>query len=300
MVQPPVVISNLIGGLGNQMFQHACGRALAHRLGRPLKVSLDMFAGYRLHQGFELQRVFGVTTEPVDAASLRPVLGWRAHPLARRLLEKLPAPVAALAGATVERPGEDLSALAARAPVSHCYLQGYWQSERYFAAQAALVRDDFRFREPARDENARIAASMAEGTAVSIHVRRGDYVSNAKNASIYAACDLGYYERAIAHVLARAPDARLYVFSDDPSWVREALLPRHPAMTLVSHNRGRDSYNDMRLMSMCRHHVIANSSFSWWGAWLNPDPAKIVVAPQGWYADGRDDSGLVPEAWVRL
>ena len=96
------------------------------------------------------------------------------------------------------------------------------------------------------------------------------------------------------------PKFRLFAFSDDPAWVVTTLKSRYPEMVVVDHNPGDQSHNDMLLMSLCDHHIIANSSFSWWGAWLNPDTNKIVVAPRKWFANGPDNADLTPESWVRL
>ncbi len=135
---------------------------------------------------------------------------------------------------------------------------------------------------------------------VSIHIRRGDYVTNTSANDFHGLCSLEYYSAGIEYVLSRVPDATLDVFSDDIEWAR--LNIRIPAPTIfIDHNQGRSSWEDMRLMSRCQHHIIANSSFSWWGAWLNPSPDKIVIAPSKWFADSSiltDD--IVPSTWIRI
>ncbi len=180
------------------------------------------------------------------------------------------------------------------------YLQGYWQSERYFAGHAERIRSDFAFRHDMSGANLDVAHAIGQRTAISVHVRRGDYISNAKTLAVHGTCSPDYYHAAIDTLLQRCPGARLFAFSDDPQWVSQMLLPRYPDLVLVDHNKGLDSYNDMRLMSMCRHHIIANSSFSWWGAWLNPIQDKMVIAPSRWFANGTDTQDLIPEGWERM
>ena len=298
-----MIITNLIGGLGNQMFQYACGRALALDLGQLLACSVDQFEGYTPHQGLQLDRVFRVGLVQADARQLVRLLGhWRARVPVRRVLTKLARPWLSGHRFVSEPPGGFAPDLRTRC-ADGAYLHGYWQSERYFESQEAAIRDDFTWHEPLAGRNAALAqAIQAAPCAVSVHVRRGDYVSQAKNIAIYAACSPDYYLAALNRLsaLALAAGLQVFAFSDDPPWVAEWLAPHCPNLTLVDHNRGSDSHLDMRLMSLCRHHVIANSSFSWWGAWLDARRDKRVIAPLRWYADGRDAGSLVPACWDRL
>ena len=180
------------------------------------------------------------------------------------------------------------------------YLHGYWQSERYFAHQASAVRQAYTWRGPLEAMNAHVAQQILKAQdSISVHVRRGDYVKSKKNQEIYAACTVAYYESAIERLRAGSK-GQVFAFSDDPDWVMQTLAPRVGNLTLVDHNRGEHSHFDMRLMSMCRHHVIANSSFSWWAAWLDDRPGAQVIAPSRWYANGTDDSDLLPARWQRL
>jgi hypothetical protein len=295
-----MIISNLVGGLGNQMFQYACARSLSLELDLPLKFSIDTFFAYNAHNGFELARVFSLELEIASDEDLRDLIGWgRSLPLARRALVKRP--LSWLAGSRFlgEPHFKYWPTLRARAHQGG-YLQGYWQSERYFKCNAAQIRADFTFRDELRGANLHIAHSIGQHTAISVHVRRGDYVSDSKTFATHGTCSPLYYHKAIDTLLQVCPGAKLVAFSDDPYWVSQVLRPRYPGMILVDHNKGTESYNDMRLMSMCRHHVIANSSFSWWGAWLNPNPDKIVIAPARWFADGRDSDDVIPEGWERM
>lgn len=295
-----MIICNLVGGLGNQMFQYACARALSLNLNAPLKFTTDTFDTYNSHNGFELESVFGLRLEIASRQDLARLVGWwRSLPVVRRALAK--SPYSWLAGRRFLGEPHFMywPALLERARQGG-YLQGYWQSERYFSEHAERIRTDFSFKEDLKGANLQIAHAILQGSAISIHIRRGDYVSNPKTLSVHGICHPDYYHAAIETLLQRCPGARLFAFSDDPQWVSQVLSPRYPGLVLVNQNKGKESYNDMRLMSMCHHHIIANSSFSWWGAWLNPKPEKIVFAPNRWFVNGRDTSDLIPAGWERM
>lgn len=285
-----MIVSRLIGGLGNQMFQYAAGRALALRRGVPFRVDRRGFASYKTHAfGLDCFRA-DVKDAPADQLP-----GAAAESRINRLLRPF------LRGPVRVHPEKaftfDPQVLALP---DNTYLDGYWQSEQYFNDQAAAIREDFTVRHPPSAENQRWLERIAASNAVSLHVRRGDYVTNPSANAVHGTCDLDYYRRAVDHLRnASGADPAIFVFSDDPDWVAANLqLPFD--MHLVRNNDAATNYEDLRLMSACRHHVIANSSFSWWGAWLDPAPDKIVVAPKRWFrSDEMDDTDLIPAAWVR-
>lgn len=293
-----MITSHIIGGLGNQMFQYAAGRSLALRNGCELQLDTSDFAAYTLHQGFELDTVFGIDLHRLDKKSSDKLLGWRKHRFLNKLFDQL-------------KVIESLNLTIAREPSFNywprwkylqapAYLLGYWQSERYFSEFEHEIRHDFRFHQDLDSESNRIAVALANTTSVSLHVRRGDYASNPKTTALHGLCSPVYYSKAIEYLAHRINDLHLFIFSDDIPWVKANLPIEGHDHTYVSHNKGSDSWRDMQLMSLCQHHIIANSSFSWWGAWLNPSPNKIVVAPAKWFAKDIDTSDLIPEPWIRL
>jgi hypothetical protein len=181
-----------------------------------------------------------------------------------------------------------------------CYLDGYWQSERYFSDIAGVLRRDFTARAPLNRQNEALAAGIDVVNAVSLHVRRGDYVDDPTTNRFHGICSPDYYERALAFIIARAGMPELFVFSDDQQWARANLRFSVP-MTFIDANPPDRGHLDMYLMARCRHNIIANSSFSWWGAWLNPSSEKIIVAPQRWFSNsGHDTRDLIPPSWARL
>jgi hypothetical protein len=292
-----LIISHIIGGLGNQMFQYAAGRALSLRKNTELRLDISGFASYGLHQGFELKRVFTCPAVIASDSDINRVLGWQSKPIIRRLMTRQRFAKFRRDAFAVEPhfyywpKMDDLK--------TDCYLSGYWQSEKYFADVAAQIRIDFAFRKLMNLRNADFAEKIQQGNAISLHVRRGDYANNPKTTAAHGLCSLEYYKSAIQYVINKVDQPCFYIFSDDPTWVRENIKIDFPSH-YVDHNKGEESYNDMRLMSMCKHHIIANSSFSWWGAWLNPSPDKIVIAPQKWFAKETNTRDLIPQDWIRL
>lgn len=287
-----MIIVRMIGGLGNQMFQYAAGRSLALKTGLPLGFDLSHYRREREH-GYALG-AFKLAGAPVDDAALPASPRERPLAYALSLLTGRSRRLQRERGA-----GFDSEIAAISGPA---WIEGYFQSERYFADHAAAIRADLTPHSPPDAENARwLAEIREEPRAVSLHVRRGDYVSNPKFAARHGSCTPAYYERALAHVTERmGVEPVIYAFSDDPEWVRENL--RLPAQIRIpGHNDASRNFEDLRLMSACRHHILANSSFSWWGAWLNPNPEKIVAAPARWYADPSfTNPDIWAEGWTRI
>lgn len=280
-----MILVRLSDGMGNQMFQYALGRALSLRRGAALKLDLSAYQRdrkrvyslglFRIAEDFmTMDDARQVISAPLDAA--RP---WWNQPV-------------------VMAPGFPYDPLIWQTP-SSCYLVGYWQSERYFADFADQIRADFTPKAPLTGLNLILSREMAACESVSLHVRRGDYVSEARVAQLHGVCSLDYYRRATDHIAERVDRPVFYVFSDDPDWTRTNLRLDFPTH-FITHNNALP-VEDLRLMSCCRHHIIANSSFSWWGAWLGHNPARQVCAPRCWFAGyDHDTRDLIPPGWTRL
>lgn len=298
------VITRLIGGLGNQLFQYAVGRAVAARTGATSLMDASGFANYDLRRyeldGFNIRSQLASDAQLASvgvAAGQTPSLFER---LKRRFIPHAAAalplqePVLREASFTYDARVEQV-----RAPV---YLDGYWQSERYFAHMRNELLQELTLKRDWDAANQEMHARIKDAGpgAVSLHVRRGDYVTNAHTASYHGVCSLDYYRAGVAYIAERVAAPHFFLFSDDPEWVRENLQTGFPT-TIVDVNSADHGIYDMMLMKSCSHHVIANSSFSWWGAWLNPSPEKIVIAPQQWFKEADKDTGdLIPSNWVRL
>lgn len=280
-----MIWTRLHGGMGNQLFQYAAGRALAARLGADLAIDERALA---VKGNRPCRRHFawaGRTDAPMPPAKQEGLLRYGLWRLAGR------------------RPRFRRERGLGYNPAfetwgNGTYLHGYWQSQRYFAAIADTLRRELEIVTPPDPQNAEMAARIAATpTAVSLHVRRGDYLAFAA----HKVCSEAYYNAALAHIVEQAEiSPTVFVFSDDPDWAKTNLdLPYEKVV--IDFNGPESDYEDLRLMSLCRHNVIANSSFSWWAAWLNRNPGKIVAGPVEWFGDPKlSNPDILPEGWLRV
>ncbi|NHC12722.1 alpha-1,2-fucosyltransferase [Motilibacter deserti] len=283
-----MIVTRLMGGLGNQMFQYAAGLRLAHRRGVPLRIDTSWFdsaegRGSATPRTYALD-CFAVTSPRWRLARLRHTRwGRRAGLLPPVLREKS----FAFDPGVLDAP-------------DGVVLEGYWQSEDYFADAAQIVRRELTFCTPPSSRTRELLEEVRSRESVSLHVRRGDYVTSRATNDFHGTCSPDYYAAAVARVASAVPDPHYYVFSDDPQWCKDNLVLDAPT-TYVDHNPPERGAEDLRLMAACRHHVLANSSFSWWGAWLEDDASHVVVAPRTWFRDPSIDTGdLVPARWERV
>ena len=275
------------------------GRSLARQLGTQLILDTSHYAP----EFFYASQTF--RQYALDSFRISPrILGPRAQYCIRQLRRRwlMPARIVAQMGGIIrievdKERGFDETLRHKRI---NLYLDGYWQSERYFADIRESLLDELSMREPASPDTGQMLARINEELSVCVHVRRGDYFSTSHGKNTYAACGLDYYKSAIAYIGERVANAKFYLFSDDPSWIQDNFQPAKN-MVVVSGAGARRDLEDFRLMMNCRHFIIANSSFSWWAAWLGKQNGKIVVAPKQWYSDPKfTDKDLVPDLWVRL
>ncbi|WP_157814421.1 alpha-1,2-fucosyltransferase [Rhizobium sullae] len=286
-----VVITHIVGGLGNQMFQYAVGRSLSVSTGQTLKLDLASMKKYTRRE-FSLQQ-FNIHAElarPHETPVTRS-RGFlrRAFQLIQRqspcqhITEK-----AHTFDPTVMSLGGSL------------YFDGYWQSEKYFASIANTIRSDFSLAAPLSSGREAILSHIRTTNAVSVHVRRGDYVTNPSANATHGTIEPGWYEAAMQRMAERTDDPSFFVFSDDPAWAQQNLKSSWKMTFVEPQQDGRDG-EDMHLMAACRNHITANSTFSWWGAWLNANPAKHVIAPLHWFRSPlHDDKDLIPATWERV
>lgn len=287
----------LSGGLGNQMFQYAAAKALAVRLNTPL--AIDLYALNRKSKTVT-PRSFELDIFSIDVPIKNTLQGEfliKALPFVqshRQLFQKLG--LFTDTYAILYQPAfETLK--------GNITLSGYFQNEKYFWNIADELREDFIFKYPLKDRNKAIANEIISGESVSIHIRRGDYVSNKSSVNNFVTCDNSYYDQAITLIKKRIKKPTFYVFSDDIDWVKNNLDFTDSSVRYIDWNKGKNSYMDMQLMSLCKHNIIANSSFSWWGAWLNNNPDKTVIAPAQWFRDEKKNMLLddfLPKGWIKL
>jgi hypothetical protein len=290
-----LITVHIMGGLGNQMFQYAAARSLAHRLRTGLRLDVSEYFRAQPSTGASADHPRALDLVHFDLAEHDAVHGWRALPLRAifTLAERIPPRIAQGLFGVYRDPGSDCHSLAnARSGV---YLHGYFQSERYFANAAAVIRQEFRLRDrglAAHVEGNVRAMRRNDRPLVSIHVRRGDYLLVNPGGRLLVPIE------KIQHAMARFDGADFLVFSDDLAWCRERL-----AGPSVRYSPFDTAIEDFMAMSLCDHNIIANSTFSWWAAWLNENPRKQVLAPANWGApadDEEDRPGRTPLGWLKI
>ena len=285
-----VITVRLTGGLGNQMFEYATGRAMALRTGGELRLDPTPIAYPGRHETPRSVAVdaFNISGRiaPATRSPLRRLIAY--SPVATRLRDLLPGRVIA-----DRRPlTVDQRIRAAHGPAT---LSGYWQREEYFADMADVIRADFTLASPPSSSWTALAEAMAGSGSVGVHVRRGDYVTNAR-ANAHHGLAGAAYVRAAWEMLPLSGSERTFVFSDDPDWCRDNL-GFLPDPTFVE---GFADYEELVLLSCCHHKIIANSSFSWWAAWLGEPGGGTVVAPRSWLQNAAVGApSPAPDRWLR-
>ncbi len=293
-----MVIVQLIGGLGNQLFQYAFGRRLALLKKTNLKLDHSSFdKSYKLRKyslsHFDIEENFVSPEETKKyknffSRSFAKVNQMNRNKLALYYSRKYVKEQSFLFDANILKVSSDV------------YVEGLWQTEKYFKEIEFELRKELVFKTAPSEPNKRMADEIMNTTSVSLHVRRADYVTDVKSNQVHGACGLDYYKKAIAFIAERFENPNFYVFSDDMNWTRSNLLLDFPTK-YVDYNNADTDYEDLRLMSLCKHNIIANSTFSWWGAWLNANSKKIVIAPEKWFNDSSKTSvDLIPEKWHKI
>jgi len=285
-----MIYSRIRGGLGNQLFQYCVARSLADNLGTSLGLDVRDFnqnspylmglknfnirANFNPH-GMIRHKNNGYFRYLIDAVNGKQKIVYKEpHLNFDKNILFLP---------------------------DNSYLKGYWQTEKYFIKNKVNILNDLKIISPQNEKNKSISSKIANYTSVSLHIRRGDYISNIAYNSTHGTCSLTYYKNAINYLIKKiGENFKVFAFSDDPEWVSSNLkLPVD--IYFVKNNSSEYNYEDLRLMSECDHNIIANSSFSWWGAWLNTNHNKIIITPSKWYADkSTKNDDITPSNWIKI
>ena len=297
-----MIISSLEGGLGNQMFQYACAKAVSLKYNQQLKLLYSHSSGQSFHNGFELKRVFNISSEMANKNDLIEVVGrFYVYKNFRKIIKKFKLPFFQKNEYLFEKKFKYDSEIFSSV-YGNLLIEGYWQSEKYFNDFREAVLNDFKFDEnKLSNKNVDLVKKINKVESVSIHVRRGDYLTNTKAKATHGVCSEKYYFDAIDKVLEKIPNAVFFAFSDEPKWVEQILKKKYKNIIVVDNNFAENSHYDMYLMTKCKHNIIANSSFSWWGAWLNLNSNKIIICPKKWFVDDYIDvNDLLPDNWLKV
>ena len=285
-----MIIVRIIGGLGNQMFQYALYKSLEQK-GKEVKIDISGFLNYGLHNGYELPNIFKISENIATQQEIE-LLSDHKSDLFNKMRRKI------TGRKRTHNIQEDFKFIPEVFELDHVYLDGYWQSQKYFIDEETTIRNSYKFNNHLDSRNMEIVSKMKQVNSVSIHVRRGDYITDPEANKVHGGITtLEYYKKSIKLIKERLDNPIFFVFSDDIEWVRQNMGLTNSYF--IDWNNGRDSYKDMQLMSYCKHNIIANSSFSWWGAWLNQNESKIVIAPSKWF-NTIDVKDVIPDHWIRV
>lgn len=299
-------IVKIWGGLGNQMFQYAFFQALKNK-NYPIKLDVKAFKTYTLHQGYELTDLFSIpddefcSTDEINALKdINPHFFFRIS--FGKLIFSDPNRFVKdthLIEINYSKYEQDYLKR------ENTYLDGYWQSEKYFSDIESQIRGIYKWKN-VNKKNLATANVMLSENSVAIHIRRFDRPKNLKEIYmqfklllVWRVCSKKYYLQALKYLSKTLVNPKYYIFTDNLSWVKKNI-PLRDDCVVVDWNRNKDSHYDMFLMTQCKHNIISMSSFSWWGAWLNQNPNKIVIAPKKWALRYTKDIDLIPLEWKRL
>lgn len=294
-----MIVAKLISGLGNQLFQYALGRRISLLRNTPLKLDLSFYDTQTL-RGFKLSH-YAVDIEIATQAEIQAVT-YTDHGVTSKIYRKLQRFIPHHKRATFkERQWWVYEPNIWKIP-STVYMDGYWQHYKYFESFQEQMRQDLTL----KMEYTSIIGTLAyqigsNNSSVSLHIRRGDYITDKNANKLMGVLPLEYYRKAVAEVVKSVVNPIFYVFSDDLGWVEACLQLPYP-MVFVDIDNGKYDFLELELMSRCKHNIIANSSFSWWGAYLNSNPNKVVVAPAQWCvpSDVNQRIKLQHPSWIKL
>jgi hypothetical protein len=283
-----MIIIRLKGGLGNQLFQYSAGRQLSIKQNVPLKFDfsfLDAEPTNYTKRYLELDK-FNINIETASEKEIKIIRRqrWRNIFVPTWIKER-------------ETDCYDKFSRAGK----NCYLDGYFQSEKYFINISEQIRNELIFRDSLLNEDWAEKKYIKFSNSVSLHFRRSDYVSNLNANQVHGVCSMDYYQKAIRMIVEKVENPQFFIFSDDIQWVMQNFKTDYPSVFVEK--KDENLHSDFQLMSLCKHNIIANSSYSWWAAWLNKNENKIVIAPEKWYANKKKQSkigNLLPEKWLKL
>lgn len=285
----------LQGGLGNQMFQYAFFLAIKEQY--PNAICCSSLISGKDHNGYELKRLFNIKcTQSIILLYIAKLFRRLIYKKQHNVINLLNHFNVALIKDSI--PSHYMPNLFASSNKFYTFFLGYWQTEKYFKNIENKIRLAFRFNENMLSEKSKITAKeIKNSNSVSIHVRRGDYLYSQYQSLYGNICTISYYHKAIQLIQQKYKRTLFFVFSDDIEWVKKNL--KIDNAKYIDFNNNYDSWQDMYLMSLCKHNITANSSFSWWGAWLNPNINKTVICPSR-FINSLEKSDIVPNSWIKI
>lgn len=287
-----MILIKIKGGLGNQMFQYALGINLSRIHKTPLKLDItsyenDPLRDYTLKY-FNIENNLASQKE-IDYFEKYKKFFWSLlNKFDHRYVEQKKG------NHLYFHFNSDILRIS-----DNTYLDGYWQSEKYFYNAKDIIKKQFTLKKEFSDFNSFLAEDIKNKNSVSLHFRRKDYINDKNTLKVHGICSFDYYTKAIRKIVEKVNNPYFFIFSDDPDWVKKNFNIKYQ-FRVISGDDYRD-YQELALMSLCKHHIIANSSFSWWGAWLSSNERKIIIAPEKWLADPQYNmNDIIPDSWIKI
>ncbi|MCC6582760.1 MAG: alpha-1,2-fucosyltransferase [Chitinophagales bacterium] len=290
----------LNGGLGNQMFQYATGRALSVVNNTNLLLDLISLQSKLQSKQLATYRKFELDIFTTDAVINKPVFTHKyLYPFAKANFYFNIA-ISKIKYNYFKEKSFEFDAALLKQP-DNTYLDGHFQTEKYFKNIENLIRNELKFKDKLSGKNLHFKNKIESCNAVSLHIRRGDYLLNKKNLNKHGVTSLNYYYKAVSFIASKIDAPVFFVFTDDLKWTKENFNIDFPFEIVDENTAPETSHLDMHLMSLCSHNIICNSTFSWWAAWLNDNQDKIVIAPSKWFEDSSINSkDIYPSEWIKL
>jgi len=298
-----MIIVRLMGGLGNQMFQYAFGRAMSLKMKNKLAFDISLLEKGKERSDFTYRKLglnkFKIDLEIIEHETVDRILKLELsfRDKLRRKILNFTGTKHSMKNLIVEESlkySKDYTFIP-----QNCVLQGYWQSENYFLKDQKTIRNDFSLQHILENFDKNIIHQIQESCSVGIHIRRGDYIFNPDFNKIYDVCDYTYYQKAIKKIQSLLESPKFFVFSDEIEWVNKNM--KFPQGTVFVSKPDNLPIEDLALFSICKHAILANSTFSWWGAWLNENSEKKIIAPQVWTKSSTmNDIEIVPKRWITI
>ncbi|TYB31176.1 MAG: alpha-1,2-fucosyltransferase [Candidatus Mcinerneyibacterium aminivorans] len=287
-----MIIVKLKGGLGNQMFQYATGKAVSILNNTELKLDKKWYSRNKKQDTYRKYSLNIFNLNP-EFATQYDIVRIKTKDIFYNLGSFLFLKKGKRFYLKERKDTFEKTILNRK----EAYLDGYWQSYKYFSGIKDSLHKDFKMNIKLTDENRDLKNEIENSESVAVHVRRGDYISNEHIRKIFNVCDLNYYRKAMSYVSNNKLDPIFYIFSNDIKWTKKKFNNEYNLKFV----EGNDAKVDFYLMKKCKNNIIANSSFSWWPAYLNRNKKKIVVAPKTWFkSENRSSENRVPENWIRL
>jgi hypothetical protein len=298
-------IINIKGGLGNQMFQYAFYLSNLNSNDK-VKVDISSYDSYNLHNGLEIEKIFNLKTL-LNIANSSDLDHFKDKSKFFKIKELLGRLIKNNPNFFIKNTHfiEPNYSRYYKNFYNYVYLDGYWQNEKYFKDYKKQLIQNFKFKNISKCNN-QLAKKISSENSISLHVRRFDKIKSLKDVFyrlklflLWRVASKNYYLKSIDKISKMVENPKFYVFSDDKDWVSKNLTINYDHV-FVDWNRGANSYEDLFLMSQCKHNIISMSTFSWWSAWLNNNSNKIIISPKKWASKIKKDFGIIPSTWIRI